>query len=142
MGSPCDAKPMYATPFSPVIGWLAYLVRGSRPDLAVVFSYLARHSMGPTFEHWELLDHIVGYLLKTCDQGIQLRLGGISLNLWGDAGWGGNLECSQMGFILKLGDTPILWASKQQSIVALSTCTSNTSHCLTQLNTWYRQLIN
>ncbi|MBW0499427.1 hypothetical protein O181_039142 [Austropuccinia psidii MF-1] len=46
----------------------------------------------------------------------------LSLSLWSDAGWGGNLERSQTGFMIKLGDAPILWGSKRQSVVALSTC--------------------
>ncbi|MBW0475673.1 hypothetical protein O181_015388 [Austropuccinia psidii MF-1] len=40
-----------------------------------------------------------------------------SLNLWG-----GKLERSQSGFMLKLGDAPILWGSKHQTVVVLSTC--------------------
>ncbi|MBW0484399.1 hypothetical protein O181_024114 [Austropuccinia psidii MF-1] len=35
---------------------------------------------------------------------------------------GGDLERSQTGFMIKLGDAPILWGSKRQSVVALSTC--------------------
>ncbi|MBW0579641.1 hypothetical protein O181_119356 [Austropuccinia psidii MF-1] len=38
------------------------------------------------------------------------------------ATWGGDLEYSQLGFMLKLGDALILWASKQQGVVALSMC--------------------
>ncbi|MBW0502835.1 hypothetical protein O181_042550 [Austropuccinia psidii MF-1] len=40
-----------ATPFRLVIGSLAYLVSGSRPDLAFAVNYLACHSMGPTGPH-------------------------------------------------------------------------------------------
>ncbi|MBW0465820.1 hypothetical protein O181_005535 [Austropuccinia psidii MF-1] len=32
------------------------------------------------------------------------------------------MEQSQSGFILKLGEAPILWGSKRQTVVALSTC--------------------
>ncbi|MBW0545411.1 hypothetical protein O181_085126 [Austropuccinia psidii MF-1] len=78
-GSTPNMSPLDATPFWSVIGSLAYLVSGSRPDLAFVVNYLARHSMGPTPAHWDLLDHV-------------------------------------------LGDTPVLWGLKQQSVVALSTC--------------------
>ncbi|MBW0584850.1 hypothetical protein O181_124565 [Austropuccinia psidii MF-1] len=53
------------TPFQSVIRSLAYLVGGSRPDLAFAMNYLAHHSMGPTAAHWDLLDHVIGYLLKT-----------------------------------------------------------------------------
>ncbi|MBW0535960.1 hypothetical protein O181_075675 [Austropuccinia psidii MF-1] len=117
-----DAKILDPTPSQSVIGSLAYLVSRMRPDLAFAVNYLAQHSMGPTAEHWELLDHVVGYLLKTCDHSIRLFQGRLSLNLWSDAGWGGDLEQSQTGFIIKLGNAPILWALKQKSVVALSTC--------------------
>ncbi|MBW0537564.1 hypothetical protein O181_077279 [Austropuccinia psidii MF-1] len=40
--------PLEATPLRSVIGSLAHLVSGSRPDLAFAVNYLARHSMGPT----------------------------------------------------------------------------------------------
>ncbi|MBW0505800.1 hypothetical protein O181_045515 [Austropuccinia psidii MF-1] len=73
-------------------------------------------------KHWLLLDHVVGYLLKTCSHGIRLHPTSLALSLWSDAGWGGDLECSQSGFILKLGDAPIHWSSKRQTVVALSTC--------------------
>ncbi|MBW0526310.1 hypothetical protein O181_066025 [Austropuccinia psidii MF-1] len=117
-----DEAILDATPFRLVVGSLAYLVSGSRPDLAFAVNYLARHSMSPMVQHWGILDHVMGYLLKMQSHQLMLRPGNISLNQWSDAGWGGNLEHSQMGFMLKLGDAPILWASKWQGVVALSTC--------------------
>ncbi|MBW0520869.1 hypothetical protein O181_060584 [Austropuccinia psidii MF-1] len=69
--------------------------------------------MGPTPAHWDLLDHVVGYLRKTRNQGICLCPGRISLNLWSDAGWGGDLERSQTGFVLKLGNAPYSGAINQ-----------------------------
>ncbi|MBW0490249.1 hypothetical protein O181_029964 [Austropuccinia psidii MF-1] len=78
--------------------------------------------MGPTLVHWSLLDQLVGYLHKTRDHGIRIHPGNISLSLWSNAGWGGDLKRSQMGFVLKLGKAPILWGSKCQSLVALLTC--------------------
>ncbi|MBW0575017.1 hypothetical protein O181_114732 [Austropuccinia psidii MF-1] len=111
-----------ATPFCLVIGSLAYLVSGSHPDLAFVVHYLARHSMSPMGKHWGILHHVMGYLLKMQSHRLMLQPDNISLNLWSDAGWGGNLEHSQLGFMLKLGDAPILWTSKWQGVVALSTC--------------------
>ncbi|MBW0535353.1 hypothetical protein O181_075068, partial [Austropuccinia psidii MF-1] len=107
-----DAEILDPTPFWSVIGSLAYLVGGSKPDLAFAVNYLARHSMGPTAEHWLLLDHIIGYLLKTRDCGIKICPKHLSLSLWSNAGQGGYLEHFQMGFIIKLGDALILWGSK------------------------------
>ncbi|MBW0467836.1 hypothetical protein O181_007551 [Austropuccinia psidii MF-1] len=130
---------MDATPFCLVIGLLAYLVSGSCPYLAFAVNYLAQHSMLPTVQHWGILDHVMGYLLKTRSHRLMLRPDNISLNLWSDAGWGRNLERSQSGFMLKLGDAPILWTSKQQGVVAQSTCRQSTYPCQTQLSISYRQ---
>ncbi|MBW0467662.1 hypothetical protein O181_007377 [Austropuccinia psidii MF-1] len=69
-----------------------------------------------------MLDHNVGYLLKTCHHQLKLWPEKVSLNLWSNAGWGGDLEQSQTGFMLKLGNAPILWCLKWQEVVALSMC--------------------
>ncbi|MBW0550570.1 hypothetical protein O181_090285 [Austropuccinia psidii MF-1] len=113
---------MEATPFRLVVGLLAYLVSGSRPDLEFAVNYLARHSTAPTMTNWTILDHLVVYLLKTWGHGIVLRPRDCTLNLWRDTGWGGKLERSQSGFMLKMGNVPILWGSKRQTMVALSMC--------------------
>ncbi|MBW0558438.1 hypothetical protein O181_098153 [Austropuccinia psidii MF-1] len=118
-----SSNPKDATPFRLVIGLLAYLVSCSCPDLAFAVNYLAQYSMLPTAQHWGILDHVMGYLLKMRSHRLMLRPDNISLNLWSNAGWGGDLERSQSGFMLKLGDAPILWTSKRQEVVALSTCT-------------------
>ncbi|MBW0565515.1 hypothetical protein O181_105230 [Austropuccinia psidii MF-1] len=112
---------MDPTPYQSVVSSLAYLVSGSRPELAFSVSYLSQHSMKPAAKHWLLLDHVVGYLFKTCTHGIHLHPATLALSLWSDVGWGGDLKRSQSGFILKLGDAPIHWSSKFQMVVALST---------------------
>ncbi|MBW0509162.1 hypothetical protein O181_048877 [Austropuccinia psidii MF-1] len=117
-----EGETLDATPFQSVIGSLAYLVGRSHPDLAFAVNYLAQHSMAPMKVHWCILDHVVGYLLKTQHHQLIMRPGKVSLNLWSETGWGGDLERSQTGFMLKLGDAPILWSSKWQGVVALSTC--------------------
>ncbi|MBW0485231.1 hypothetical protein O181_024946 [Austropuccinia psidii MF-1] len=111
-GMTTTTKILDPTPFRSVIGLLAYLISETRPDLAFAVNYLARHSVALTTEHWELLGNVVGYLLKTCDRGLRLCPGKLSLNLWSDVGWGGDLERLQKGFIIKLGEALILWASK------------------------------
>ncbi|MBW0528974.1 hypothetical protein O181_068689 [Austropuccinia psidii MF-1] len=80
-------------------------------DVAVEVNYPARHSMAPTKVHWCILDHVVGYLPKTQHHQLMTRPGKVSLNLWSDAGWGDDLKKSQTGFMLKLGNAPILWSS-------------------------------
>ncbi|MBW0537405.1 hypothetical protein O181_077120 [Austropuccinia psidii MF-1] len=74
--------------------------------------------------HWCILDHVVGYFLKTQHHQLVIQPGKVSLNLWSDTGWGGDFKQSQTCFMLKLGDAPILWSSKRKGVVALSTCTA------------------
>ncbi|MBW0484898.1 hypothetical protein O181_024613 [Austropuccinia psidii MF-1] len=59
---------------------------------------------------WNNLSGILGCLEK------------LALGLLSDSGWGRDLEHSQSIFIIKLGNVPIHWGSKKQSMVALSTC--------------------
>ncbi|MBW0552982.1 hypothetical protein O181_092697 [Austropuccinia psidii MF-1] len=120
--SNCNDAILDPTPFQSVIGLLAYLISRSEPDLAFVVNYLAHHSMAPGRQHWEVLDYIMGYILKTHNKWLILRPGSMFLNLWSNARLGGELKRPQSGFMLKLGDAPIIWASKRQGVVALSTC--------------------
>ncbi|MBW0521636.1 hypothetical protein O181_061351 [Austropuccinia psidii MF-1] len=73
--------------------------------------------MAPRKTHWDILDHLMGYLFRTQAHQLVLRPERVSLSLWG-----GDLECLQSSFMLKLANAPILWGSKQQGVVALSTC--------------------
>ncbi|MBW0498860.1 hypothetical protein O181_038575 [Austropuccinia psidii MF-1] len=54
---------------------------------------------------------------------------------------GGDLEHLQTGLIIKLGNAPILWGSKRQTVVALSTCaaeyvalSNSTQHLVQAIN--------
>ncbi|MBW0568607.1 hypothetical protein O181_108322, partial [Austropuccinia psidii MF-1] len=113
---------MDSTSFQYFIGSLSYLVSGTRPDLAFAINKLARHSANPCLKHWLALDHLVGYLLQTQDFHLSLKPSSLDLDLWMDAGWGGSLERSHSGCLMKLGNCPIFWFSKKQTAVAFSTC--------------------
>ncbi|MBW0494714.1 hypothetical protein O181_034429 [Austropuccinia psidii MF-1] len=80
-----------ATPFRSIIGSLAYLVSGSRLDLAFAVNYLARHLTVPTGTHWTIF------------WGICSRPGDTGL-LSQPVGW--RAGAISVRFMLKLGDTP------------------------------------
>ncbi|MBW0527881.1 hypothetical protein O181_067596 [Austropuccinia psidii MF-1] len=117
-----DDQITHPTPCWLVIGSLTYIVSGLCPDLAFAINFSVRHSMKPTKNHWALLNRLIGYLARTRNFGLTLCPKSLSLNLWSNAGWAGELERSQSSFLLKLGNRPVLWASRQQAIVALSMC--------------------
>ncbi|MBW0466507.1 hypothetical protein O181_006222 [Austropuccinia psidii MF-1] len=117
-----NTPPINPTEFRSFIGSLSYIVAGTRPDLAFAVKNLARHSTHPVNNHWLALDHLMGYLWRTQNYYLSLNPRSLNIDLWTDAGWGGSLERSHSGCVIKLGNSPIFWNSKKQTIVALSTC--------------------
>jgi hypothetical protein len=54
-------------PYLSAIGALIYLANNTRPDIAFVVNYLARHSAAPTMRHWNDIKNILRYLNGTID---------------------------------------------------------------------------
>jgi hypothetical protein len=91
------------------IGSLIYLTIFTRPNLVYSINYLARFMSNPSIEHYNYLNKVWCYLVKTRDLGLDLTLEPLkqsatnsnnnnnlvkSLNLLGisDADWGGDLD--------------------------------------------------
>ncbi|MBW0466508.1 hypothetical protein O181_006223 [Austropuccinia psidii MF-1] len=117
-----NTPPINPTEFCSFIGSSSYIVAGTRPDLAFSGNNLARHSAHLVNNHSLALDHLMGYLWRTQNYYLSLNPCSLNIDLWTDAGWGGSLERSHSGCVIKLGNSPIFWNSKKQTIVALSTC--------------------
>ena len=47
---------------------------------------------------------------------------GSELQLWVDAGWGGEFARSNSGFLVRIGGAVVAWGSRRQKTVAMSTC--------------------
>ncbi|MBW0498328.1 hypothetical protein O181_038043 [Austropuccinia psidii MF-1] len=131
-----------ATLYCSVIGSLSYLVSGSRPDLAYAVNLLTQHSVGPTENHWLLLDHLVGYLLKTWHMGMTLRPRTLSLNLWSDMGWGGILNAHIPVLSSKLATHPYYGALSVKVWLPFRLAWQSTLHSQIQPSTWCRQFPN
>ncbi|MBW0562226.1 hypothetical protein O181_101941 [Austropuccinia psidii MF-1] len=105
------------------IGILLYIAQGTRPDISYAVNYLAWFSMGTNSTHWESIKHLIGYLRKT--NNITLKIGAHEepndLKCYMDANWGGEGNRSTHGFLVLHGGNPIMWQSKLQATVALST---------------------
>ena len=119
-----------------VIGKLNYLEKGSRPDIAYAVHQLARFSEDPKIEHAEALIHLCSYLRETRTCGITLCPNpSRSFEVYVDADFCGNWNIStaendistaksRTGFIILFAGCPIIWASKLQSQISLSTTES------------------
>jgi hypothetical protein len=87
---------------------------------------LARHLNKANSHHAKGVKRILRYLKGTRDYGLEIRPDretNIEAAVYCDADWAGDKanRKSTTGSILKVVGCPIAWASKQQSVVALST---------------------
>jgi hypothetical protein len=129
-GDPHDLGFNYAS----VVGMAMYLCNNSRPDIAFAVHQCARYSFSPTRKHAEYLKKLGRYLLQTRDKGLILKpmpSGNIKIDCYVDADFAGlwNSEDNQdphcvrsrTGYVICIGGSPIIWSSKLQSEIAMST---------------------
>ena len=118
--------------YSSVVGMMMYLTSNSRPDIAFAVHQCARFTHSPKRVHEHGLKRIARYLLGTKDKGMILApTGDLKLDLYADADFAGlwgtedatdSLSVkSRTGYVITLGGSPLVWGSKLQTEIALST---------------------
>jgi hypothetical protein len=112
---------------------MMYLSSNSRPDIQFAVHQCARFTHNPKCVHGDAtILQICRYLQGTKEKGLRFKPAtDLKLDCYCDADFAGlyNVEkhddpvCvkSRTGFCLMLGDCPLLWVSKLQSEIALST---------------------
>ena len=109
--------------YASVVGMMMYLSSNSRPDIAFAVHQAARFTHNPRHSHEQALKRIARYLKGTRTRGMIIRPSrNLRLDLYADADFAGlwNAEdphdphCvrSRTGYVLTLGDVPVLWGSK------------------------------
>jgi histone deacetylase 1/2 len=115
-----------------VIGKLNFLEKSTRPDIAYAVHQCARFTANPKLSHAEAVKNIVRYLKGTREMGIILNPREQSLECFADASFGGDWHKltaahdrttakSRTGYVITYCGCPIVWASKLQTEIALST---------------------
>jgi len=115
-----------------VLGKMMYLKTGSRPDIAFAVHTLARFAADPKKEHGDAMVWLARYLLKTRDKGMIYRKTDASFECYVDASFAGEWDKeavtaddptfakSRTGYVIKYAGCPLLWNSKLQTVIALS----------------------
>jgi uncharacterized protein YlbG (UPF0298 family) len=111
------------TPYRQAVGALLYLALSTRPDILFAVTNLARYVNNFTEFHWTSVKRIFHYLQGSKNYAIcytktkQTEVFGYS-----DSDWGGNEQDrkSISAFAFKMCNGPIMWASKSQNFVSLS----------------------
>ena len=114
------------------IGMLTYLTGSVRPDLAMPVHQCARFSIDPKRSHEQAVMRIGKYLIGTKDRGIVYTPdSNLGLDVYVDAdfagGWdpehAGDVDTvySRTGYVIRYAGCPVLWCSRLQTEIALST---------------------
>ena len=110
-----------------------YLANSAHPDISLAVHQCARYSHDPLEAHAKALKQIGHYLLATCTKGLLVKLfkGIPCLDCYADADFTGLYHRddpqdpagarSRTGFVIMLGENPILWKSKLQTETRTST---------------------
>ena len=132
LGADKDGVPLQEQwSYPAIVGMLLYISSNTRPDIQFAVHQVARFSHDPKQSHGQAVKRIVRYLLGTKDKGIQfvpdLNAG---LDCYVDADFAGLYGYeeeqdpvsvrSRTGFVLTLFGCPIIWSSKLQTEITLS----------------------
>jgi hypothetical protein len=127
-GDPVSGKFEYAS----AVGMLMYLSSNSRPDIQYAVHQCARFTHFPKKTHEDAILRICRYLQGTKDKGLIFQpTDDMTLDCYVDADFAGlygveddqDPVCvkSRTGYCLTLGGCPLIWVSKLQTEIALST---------------------
>jgi hypothetical protein len=111
--------------YQALIGTLLYIARFTRPDVLTAVARLCRFASAPTEDHVKSAQRVLAYLNHTKLD--SLIIGGdpenLNLHAFVDADWAGDIidRKSTTGYILYLGNSPIIWRSAKQDSTSLST---------------------
>jgi hypothetical protein len=130
-GDPFDEDWEYAS----VMGMLMYLSANSRPDITYAVHSVARFSHSPRASHAMAVKRILRYLKKTRTKGLTLEpKAEHTVDCYVDADFGGLFSVedpespvsvkSRTGYVIMYRGSPLLWVSKLQTQIALSTMES------------------
>ena len=127
-GDPAQQHYNYAS----VIGMLQYLSGHSRPDITYAVSSLARFAHCPKKSHENAMEILGRYLKGTANEGLILKpKGELETDVYVDSDFAGlwpyedkqDSTCvkSRAGYVICLSNCPVIWISKLQQEVSLST---------------------
>ena len=121
-----EVEAMRNTPYINAVGSLLYLAITSRQDIAYTAGVLARFNFNLGMAHWKTGKHAFHYLKGTLNMKLEYGSDEDTEELFVtfcDADHGGNPDNgkSTSGVLVKIGRGAVIWISKLQSMIMLST---------------------
>ena len=131
--------------YQSIVGALLYAALGTRPDISFTVSALSRHCANPTTSHFTAARHLLRYINTTQELAL-LYSKNAPLEIRGfcDADWGSSEidRRSIGGYVFFLGNSPISWKAKRQTLRALSSTEAELMACseATREATWLKSI--
>jgi hypothetical protein len=123
-----EEEDMYHVPYASEVGILMYAMVCTRPNIAQAMGVLSRYMPKPVKEHWKIVKRVFRYLHGTasyglCYQGRLILDRVVDMHGFVDADLAGDMDrrISTSGYVFNLFGGTIIWMSKRQAVVALST---------------------
>jgi Reverse transcriptase (RNA-dependent DNA polymerase) len=118
-----------------VIGKLNFLAQSTRPDISYAVHQCTRFTADPKREHSKALKTIGRYLAGTKKFGITCKINSSGLECYSDADSDGNWNTteaehadstarSRTGYVIRYAGCPLIWGSRLQTEIALSSTES------------------
>lgn len=114
-------------PYRSLIGGLLYLAIASRPDLLYATTFLSRFNSKPLEKHWNAAKSLLRYVKQTSELGIlYCKQEDEKLIAYSDADWAADKSDrkSVSGGLVCFAGAPIIYFSRKQTAIALSSCES------------------
>lgn len=111
-------------PYRELLGSLMYLMLGTRPDIAYALNKMSRYQDKATDTHWSYLKSILRYVNGTSDYKLIYRDDNdVPLSGFADSDWANDKgdRKSTTGFLIQVYGNLVVWCSKKQQLVTLST---------------------
>lgn len=111
-------------PYRELVGCLMYAMLATRPDICSAVNYFSRFQNCAQEEHWSHLKRVLRYIRGTIGAKLVYERNTNDLCLVGyaDSDWANDVNDrkSITGYVFKLFDSTISWATRKQTSVALS----------------------
>ena len=123
-----EQDPLLIQTYQSIVGSLMYLSLSTRPDISYAVNGLSRYLSNPGNTHVVAAKRVLRYLNKTQHAKLTYKQNDTSnqdqlvINAYCDADWANDMDerKSTTGYIIMINDCPVIWNSKKQSTIALS----------------------
>ena len=107
--------------YQQILGSTNYALTITRPDISFTNNYLARRLQAPTVTDTKSALKLISYLYTTKEYDLVIE-GDLNITAYSDASLHDDLTTGRStgGIVLFLGKSPVIWKSKRQATVALS----------------------